>query len=95
MDVDVVGSVNIRECPYTFRKLVDANLKQKAFGLGNVVVDHGIDSLVIFGAPLPMSLLTRDLPSMCTNRVDRSPLSLRIGVVFEASQARRREDGCP
>ena len=47
----VAGSVNIRECPDAFRGLMDANLRQKAFGLGYVVVVHGKTSFAMFDIP--------------------------------------------
>jgi hypothetical protein len=51
VDVGLAGSVSIRECPYTFRKLMDAYLRQKAFGLGDVVVVHGKTSFAMFDIP--------------------------------------------
>ncbi|VVP58932.1 hypothetical protein PS838_05968 [Pseudomonas fluorescens] len=45
VDVGVAGSVNIRECPYNFRKLVYANRSEKTFSLVNVVVVHTFEFL--------------------------------------------------
>ena len=48
MDVALAGSVNIRECSYTCRRLMDTNLRQKTFSLVNVVVVHA-DLLALEG----------------------------------------------